>query len=47
MGITNDIMPIMESLATDEHTRLHKQFTKDPWLSEVVEALTNGSMPDI
>ena len=31
----------------DEHAQLREQFADDPWLSEVVESLTNQDMPNI
>src|SRR6266481_3897926 len=46
-GMVNDMMQIAETTETAEHTRLCQEFADDPWLTEVVEALTNGNMPDI
>ena len=46
-SITNDIMQVTEMVDTDKHTELREWFADDQWLSEVVEALTNGDMPDI
>ena len=46
-GVTNDIMQIRGTKSMDKHVQLHEQFTDDPWLSEVVESLTNQDMPDI
>ena len=46
-GVTNDIMQIRGTKSTNEHAQLHEQFADDPWLSEVVELLTNQDMPDI
>ena len=47
MGITNDIMQIKEAMDMGQQVRLQEQFADDPWLREVVEALTNGDMLDI
>jgi transposase InsO family protein len=46
-GITNDIMHINHTRHTDEHEPLRKQFADDPWLSEVIDALTNTYHDDI
>ncbi len=43
----NDIMQIRMAKDIDEQTTLCRQFADDPWLSEVVEALTGGDMQDI
>ena len=46
-GITNNIMQIRMAKEIEEQTKLRRQFADDPWLSEVVEALTGGDMQDI
>ena len=46
-GIVNNIMQVTVTTDTDEHTRLCQEFSDDPWLKEVMEALTNGDMLDI
>ncbi len=46
-GISNDIMQVMTAGHADESASLHEQFADDPWLSDVVNALTNRDMPDI
>ena len=40
----NDIMHIGEA---EVHAEIWEYFKDDPWLSEVVEALTDGELGDI
>src|SRR6266481_7167733 len=46
-GVINDIMQLAAGQDTDRFADIHEQFADDPWLSEVVNALTNQDMPDI
>ena len=46
-GIMKDIMQIRGTKSTDKHVQLSEQFADDPWLSKVVELLTNQDMPDL
>src|SRR6266481_3131314 len=48
-GIVNNIMLIGDRMdrEVEVHTGMHECFKEDPWLSEVVEALTDGNLGDI
>jgi len=46
-GMTNDIMQLRGATDTNEHAQLCEWFVDNPWLNEVVEALTIQDMPDI
>src|SRR6266481_5883135 len=46
-SISNNIMQVTTAGHADESASLHEQFADDPWLSDVVNALTNRDMPDI
>src|SRR6266481_4704688 len=41
------MMQVVEATNMGEHAELRQEFADDPWLTEVVEALTNADMPDI
>ena len=43
-GIVNDIMHIGEA---EVHAEIWEHFKDDPWLSEVVEVLTDSELGDI
>ncbi len=40
-GVVNDIMQLAAGQETDKFADIHKQFADDPWLIEVMNALTN------
>ena len=48
-GIVNDIMHVEEGMDRDVeiHAAMRERFKDNPWLREVVEALTDGELGDI